>query len=213
MVFTLGDAKSRMQNDNTEILEGQDNSHWNNLASGRLISTAYFLCLFLFGMSRSGDQVFFFFTPIPIRVLQNLVNANTESRSDTLTNIFLDNTAALWKKQLHPSCSLIVFYFVETTNILSYGSFLFCKCYWNIGLHLPCVSSWVCDAALWKQTLEYSQLKCLRDAAHVWYLHIIYCFFLYSLCCMSTHCLSISHVFSISLIACFTCFAVWDPRN
>ena len=30
--------------------------------------------------------------------------------SDTLTNIFLDNTAALRKEDLHPSCSLIVFF-------------------------------------------------------------------------------------------------------
>ena len=51
-------------------------------------------------------------------------------------------------------------YVVETKSILSYSSFLFCICYPNIVLHLPCVSRWVCDAALWQQTLV--------TAAEVW---------------------------------------------
>ena len=32
--------------------------------------------------------------------------------------------------------------------------------------HLPGISRWVYDAALWQQTVVYSQLKCVWDAAH-----------------------------------------------
>ena len=34
-----------------------------------------------------------------------------------------------------------------------------------LAYHLPCISRWVYDAALWQQTLVYSLLKCVRDAA------------------------------------------------
>ena len=47
----------------------------------------------------------------------------------------------------------------------------------TLACHFPCVSRWVCDAVLWQQNLVYSQLKCVRDVAHAWYLHIIHCFF------------------------------------
>ena len=37
------------------------------------------------------------------------------------------------------------------------------------------VSRWVCDAALWQQTLLFSSWS-VWDAAHAWFLLIIYCF-------------------------------------
>ena len=36
----------------------------------------------------------------------------------------------------------------------------------TLAYHLPCVSRWVYDAALWQQSLVYSQLKRVRDKAH-----------------------------------------------
>ena len=69
----------------------------------------------------------------------------------------------------------------------------------TLAYYLPCVSRWVCEAALWQQTLMYSQL-CVLDAAHAWYLHIIHCFF---------HDVTWHDMTSV----CFTCSAVWVPWN
>ena len=41
----------------------------------------------------------------------------------------------------------------------------------TLAYHFPCLSKSVCDAA--QQILMYSQVKCVQDAAHTWYL----CFF------------------------------------
>ena len=128
-----------------------------------------------------------------------------------LTNIFLDNTAALGKNVPASKLFLNRFFLFSWNKLYTgSGSFLFCICYCNklttflvlagesVTLHCDsrpsCTASWsVCET---EPTLGTS-IKSMF-------------FFLYSLCCYS---LSISRAFSISSVACFTCSAVWDARN
>ena len=137
-----------------------------------------------------------------------------------LTNIFLDNTAALRKKV--PASKLFLnrfFLFCWNKVHTYYGSFLFCICYCNIGLPpslLQQVSLWCCVVTADPRVQPAEVWKCVQDAAHAWYLHIIIAFFIFltlSHKMTLTHCLSISHAFSITSIFCFTCSAVWDPWN
>ena len=126
-------------------------------------------------------------------------------RYSALTNILLDNTAALRKKKyLH---SLIVFFILLEKSIyfhmaLSYSAYAIP----TLADHLPCVSRWVCDSRP-SCTGSWS----VWDAAHAWY----HCFLFLMLSCKMTwtRCLSISHAFSISSVVCFTYSAVWDPWN
>ena len=65
------------------------------------------------------------------------------------------------KKYLHPSRSLIGFSILLKQSLyfhmaLSYSAYATA----TLAYHLRCVIRWVCDAALWQQTLVYSQLKC-----------------------------------------------------
>ena len=177
---------------------------------GKYHTEVIILVLWL-GMSRSG---FFYPHPNPSPLIFSICRYRVPIWYLALTNIYLDNTAALRKKVPAPKLFLNrFFYFVETKSILSYGSFLFCICYSNIVLHLPCVSRWVCDAALWQQTLV--------TADEVWETQLtlgtissfaFFIFFTLSHKMTWTHCLSISNAFSTST-ACFTCSAVWDRRN
>ena len=79
-------------------------------------------------MSRSG--VFFTPIPIPSPLIFSIYQYWVPIRYLVLTNIFLDNIAALRKEV--PAFLNSFIYFVETKYILSYGSFLFCICYSNI---------------------------------------------------------------------------------
>ena len=136
-------------------------------------------------MSWSG---FFYPDPDPSLSIFSICRYRVPIRYLVWTNIFLDNTAALKNNVLASKLFLSgFFYFVETKYKLSYGSSLFCLCYYNIGLHLPCVSRWVCDAALWQQTLVYKFLTLPREITLLIYFtcvqHLLDCLF-YMLCCM-----------------------------
>ena len=116
---------------------------------------------------------FFYPDPNLSHLIFSICQYRVPIRYLALTNIFLDNTAAL--RQILPtsklflnSCVVVV---VETKYTLSYGSFLFCICY--------SISS----------TAFFHILTLSRKITWA--------------CC-----LSISHVFSISFVPCFTCFAV-----
>ena len=129
----------------------------------------YYDMVIIIGMSRS--DFFFILSICRYRVLIWYLS---------LTNIFLDNTAALRKKYLHPSCFLISFFILLKQSIYFDMARSYSACYYNIDLYLPFVSRWVCDAALWQQTSEYSQLKCVRRCSrfvppyHRCFLHILY---------------------------------------
>ena len=80
-----------------------------------------------------------------------------------------------WRKPNHDlapmqllNCTIIILkqniYFHITLSYSAYASA-------TLTCHLPYVSRWVCDAALWQQTLMYSQLKFVRDAAYCYFSH------------------------------------------
>ena len=112
------------------------------------------------------DQVFFYpdtdRSPLIFSICRYWV------RYLVLTNIFLDNTAALRKKV--PASKLFLNRFSPLLKqslyfhmALSYSAYAIA----TLAYHLPCVSRWVCDAALWQQTLVCSQLKCVRRSSHL----------------------------------------------
>ena len=151
----------------------------------------------------------FFFLPQsnPSPLIFSVCRDQAPIRYSALTHIFLDNTTA-WRKKVYAFINSV---FCWNKEILSYSSFL---CYSSIGLHLPCVSRWVCDAALWQQTLVYSSCS-VWDAATLG-ASISSTAFTYSLCCHVKWrgCVAcLYHAFSISSTACFTWSAVWDPPN
>ena len=132
-----------------------------------------------------------------------------------LTNIFLDSTAAFRKKI--PASKLFLNRLKQ--SIYFHMALILHNAIATLAYHFPCISRWVCDAAPWQQTLATASWsvevwKCVHDAARSvppYHQLLFFIFFLLSHKIM--WCLSISHAFSISSIACFTCSAVWDPRN
>ena len=119
-----------------------------------------------------------------------------------LTNIFLDNTAALRKKV---AAFLNRFLFCWNKVYTFTWLFLFLHMLFQHWLMLHCDSRPSCTAA------EVCEMQPTLGAS----LSSTACFIFLTLSCKMTwtRCLSVSHAFSISSIACLTCFAVWDPPN
>ena len=118
-------------------------------------------------------------------------------------NIFLDNIAALRGFKLFLNRIFILLKQSKDFHIaLSYSAYATAI----LAYHLPCVSKWVCDAALWQQTHEYSQ----RLATLGTFISSTAIFHILTLSRKMTwrRCLSISHPFRISPIARFTCSAM-----
>ena len=154
-------------------------------------------------MSQSG-----FLYSIPIRILSYLISANTESRSNTLTNIFLDNTAALRKKKyLHPSCSLMFFFFFFWNKVYTFiwlfvivhmllqlwPTTLFALAGETVTLHCDSRPSSTASCMCATQPMLDTSVSSIA----------FFIFLTLSRKMMWTHCLSLSHAFSISLITCF----------
>ena len=116
----------------------------------------------LLWMSRSG-----FFYPDLSPLIFSVCRYRVPIRNSALTNIFLDNTAALRKKAPASKLFLNRFFMLLKQSIYFHMALSYSACYYNIGLNPPCVSRWVCDAALWQQTLVYSQLKCVRRSSRL----------------------------------------------
>ena len=76
----------------------------------------------------------FFFHPDPSPLLFYICWYQALIRYLALTNIFLDNTAALRKKHLHPSCSLIGFCILLKQNIYFNMALSYSACYCDTGL-------------------------------------------------------------------------------
>ena len=109
-------------------------------------------------------RFFFYLDPDPSSLISCKCWYRVAIRYLVLTNIFLDNTAALRKKV--PASKLFLNRFSPLLKqslyfhmALSYSAYAIA----TLAYHLPCVSRWVCDAALWQQTLMCSQLKCVRQ--------------------------------------------------
>ena len=109
--------------DNAHTSYFHDFAHsWNATVTNKLRSQL--------GISRSG---FFYPDPDPSPIIFSICRYRVVIRYSAISDIFLDNTAALRKKV--PASKLFLnrfFYLVETKYILSRGSFLLCICYWTL---------------------------------------------------------------------------------
>ena len=154
---------------------------------------------------------------VPIRFFLTPIRSRSESfnipiRYSALTNIFLDNTAALTCIQVVPlyffmSLKHCIYLYMALsdsayaiTTLASTFLVLAGEC---VTLH--CDSRPSCSAAEVCETQPTLGSSISSVAFYKFPMHS---------CKMTwTRCLSISHAVSVSSIACFTCFAVWDPRN
>ena len=156
---------------------------------------------------------FFYPDPVPSPLIFSICRYQVPIQYLALTNILMDNTAALRKKGPASKLFLNMFFFILLKQSIYFHMALsYSTCYFNIGLHLPCVSRWVCDSrpsctASW--SVCETQLTLGTSISST----AFYIFLTLSHKMTWTRCLSISHTFSISSIACFTSSAVWDPPN
>ena len=154
-------------------------------------------------MPRSG-----FFYPSPSSLIFSICRYRVPIRYLAMTNIFLDNTAALRKKVPASKLYLNRFFFILLKQsiyfhmVLSYSAYAIATLAYHLPVMLHCDSRPLCTASWSVCEMQPTLATSISSIA-------FYIFLTLSHKMTWTCCLSISHMFSISSIACFTCSAVW----